>query len=766
MLRPISKGLACGLAALAFLLTLLGIALPMSKVAATAAYLVEDNLIKLSGSAYDITLSTDHGAILSVLDKTTGKNISDGNADNSFWVAKLDNNTSLAANSYTGNFTYNWDEASSTLTLDYKGTLDVRVEIFADATSFKIRAELNNQTGANISGFDFPNKLKIAKASINDALLPMMPGAPLSSKFFTDGRTYINLYPGVIFADYLAVQSTRGKITLYTQRGAAVQPALIGFEQCKDELDDSSLVHTYRTWIKDGEMWTSPQVLVNIGQDYPATIASYRTENRIDQFPTLREKLGEDAAAFYAAPMYKLDVQVLKLTFKQLEQEVIEKMNFPGMVHPVAFQRGGHDHNYPDFVPPDLKWGSTDDFAHLITTIHDRGGLAVPYTNFSWWNMSSPTLSSLPKNPPITQYVDIKDSHGLPSFESYGPNSGFVMNMLNPFVKAKVSEQHDALLNTIGMDGVFEDQWGARAAPYDFNPAGLNQFDPATSYFEGVLDHYREQSESKVFTEEGVDVLAENGVGFMGTNYLWDILNYRTSTGDVNTYYPMAGMMVRDKVLLYQHDLAAETWTNSKEMLRWNLAQGYQLSNAFLDGQTHGLNMNNPWLNVTGVFQKYALSNYADELVTQFAEIDGGITQTTFPSYSVYTNWNADRSYVIGNNTLAPDGVMTVANDGSVTAGVFTSYNQQSLSDGDHYLVEVRSTNGIKVFQPLGADTPLQIDAQDITSTVTVTAHRYDGTNIGTTEHLDVDGNITFTYRSNLDGQQVGYYAIISADLP
>jgi hypothetical protein len=173
--------------------------------------------------------------------------------------------------------------------------------------------------------------------------------------------------------------------------------------------------------------------------------------------------------------------------------------------------------------------------------------------------------------------------------------------------------------------------------------------------------------------------------------------------------------------------------------------------------------MNNPWLDVTGVFQKYVLSNYADELVTQFAHIDSDITQTTFPSYTVYSNWNANQSYVIGKNTLAPAGVMTVANDGSVTAGVFTSYNQQALSDGDHYIIEVRSTDGIKVFQPLGADTPLQVDGHSLATKVTVTAHRYDGTSIGTVEHTDIDGNITFTYRSNLDGQQVGYYEISTA---
>src|SRR5260221_13072607 len=98
-------------------------------------------------------------------------------------------------------------------------------------------------------------------------------------------------------------------------------------------------------------------------------------------------------------------------------------------------------------------------------------------------------------------------------------------------------------------------------------------------------------------TEVGVDVLADNGVGFMGTNYLWDILGYRGATAPYTSYYPMSAMLFRDKVLLYQHDLAAESWTKNKDMLRWNLAQGYSLSNAFYNQISGGLNMGNTWLN-------------------------------------------------------------------------------------------------------------------------------------------------------------------------
>jgi hypothetical protein len=249
-------------------------------------------------------------------------------------------------------------------------------------------------------------------------------------------------------------------------------------------------------------------------------------------------------------------------------------MIFPGMVHFVAFQPGGHDHNFPDFIPPDAKWGLTEDFANLIEAIHQKGGLIVPYTNFSWWDNDGPTMLKLPSDIPLNSIVNVKDSFGLPGFETYGPNSDFVMNLHSVFVEDKIAQQHALLLDTVGVDGIFEDQWGARNAPYDFNPGGIGTDDPSTSYFAGVLNCFQAHAKSNLMTEVGVDGLADNGIAFMGTNYLWDILGYRSATAGVTTYYLMAGMLLRDKVLLYQHDLAAETWTNNKDMLRWNLSEG------------------------------------------------------------------------------------------------------------------------------------------------------------------------------------------------
>jgi hypothetical protein len=726
----------------------------------SVSYVLEDGLMKISNTYYEVALNATNGGIAYILEKSSNKNIVEGNESSNLWSANLDKGNPILSSSYS-DLSPTWDTANNSLMLTYTGVINVKVTITAsDTPSLKFQADITNKTGANISSFELPDTLKIVEADIDNALMPMIPGAQISSKFFKDGRSYVNEYPGVMFADYLAVNSQRGKITVYTQRLAILQPSLIGFEHLKDDAGFTKLTRSYRTSIADGKMWQSPNVVLNIGQDYPSTIQNYRADNQIDKFKSLTEKLGNVAPTYFAAPMYKLDMVALKIKFSDIPDAIVNKLNIPGIIHFVAFQLGGHDHNYPDFIPPDKRWGTTADFANVVKLIHDRGGLVVPYTNFSWWNLKGQLLSKLPADTPLKSIVSAKDPTGFPDLETYGPNSGFVMNIHNKFVQDKITEQHKALLNGVGVDGIFEDQWGARSAPYDYNPAGLEADDPSTSYFEGVLGHYRDHSDSNLMTEAGVDVLADNGVGFMGTNYLWDMLGYRSDTANVTTYYPMAAMLLRDKVLLYQHDLAAETWTKNKDILRWNLTQGYNLSNAFLDANTSGLNMDNPWLNLVGIFQKYALANYADQLVTTYDDLGNNIFRTKFATYTIYSNWNTSNTYTVNGDTLPPGGVVTQADDGSVTAGVFTAYNGSSLSDGEHYLVEVRSSTAIKLFQPVGADTNVHIHKDTAWSKVTVTAYAYDSTMLGEVSADVTSDDVNFDYAGVMNGTPVGYYQI------
>jgi hypothetical protein len=712
-----------------------------------ATITVGDGLITVSSPRYAVAFRVADGSIARIIDAATGKVVSGGNA--SLWAATFEDDSKLAGSSTT--FSYSVD--SDTLTLRYDGALTVTVTA-ASGEALTLQAEVVNHAGKAVRLFSFPGDLALTPGEVRDALLPLMPGALLNADFFRKGVTYTEQYPGAMFADYAGVRAESGALALYTRRGGVVQPVYLGFVA---DANGAALRHNFKTWIKDGANWTSSAVVARVGEDYPATIAAYRAENGIDQYPSLRDKLGDQAAAYFAAPMYKLDLAALGLPFAQLKDAVIARLNLPGIIHFVAFQNGGHDNNYPDFIPPAPRWGSTEDFAGLVAALHDRGNLAIPYTNFSWWDNNGPALTSLPDGLALPDVV-VTDAHGIPAFESYGPRSGFVVDPNSGFFRQKVAEQHDLLIHTVGMDGIFEDQWGARDVPYDFSPAAADH--PDTAYFEGALAHFSEQAGNHLMVEQGVDALAENAVGFMGTNYLWDMLGYRV-TAAYTRYYPMAAMLLRDKVLLYQHNLAAQTWTKNKDMLRWNLAQGYSLSNAVFDETLPGLNMDNPWLNLIGVFQKYALASYADQRITAYDDLGGEVARTRFETYTVYANDSAAAPYTPDglDATLPPGGVLTIADDGSVMAGVFTRFGGQELSEGDHYLVVTRAANEVMVFQPVGSDTPLRLRVPGWAQ-VTVEACHYDGTAIAPVDTLRDGDAVTFEYAGVVNSEAVGYYRV------
>ncbi len=755
--------------------------------------------IKITNNYYEFAFNKSNGGITYIKDMSTGLNVSEGGNGGYLWYAAAD---SAWVGSTFGNlsFSYEWHpENGNQLVMHWApngADLDVKVyAYFSEDKWMKMTALVQNDLGSDINRFGFPVELKVKANSINDALLPMMPGAKLNSRFFREGKAYTAQYPGEMFADYVAVNSTNGKLAIFSEKQTVepegqtkVQPAYIGFEPSPEDTTCTRIFHDYKTSVKNKYFWQSPYVIMRVGENYQDTIADYRWAQGIGDYKALAEKLGDKKQQYFEAPMYKLDIAVAKEPFQSIQTDIIDRIRYPGLVHPVAFQENGHDNNYPDFVPPDTQWGTTQDFAGLVSYAQSRGNLVMPYTNFSWWDNEGPTLAGKTTDE-LKQYVSTW-SDGTPQSENYGVNSGYVMDPNNSFVTDKIAGQHGELINTVGMDGIFEDQWGARAAPYDYNPAGISGgTDASTSYFTGVLNHAAAHSGERLMTEVGIDVLANDETGFMGTNYLWDIAGYRSATSPYTEYYPMAGMLLRDKVLLYQHDLAGETWTDDKNMFRWNLAQGYNFSGSFHVNDI--LDMDNPWLDLIGIFQKNVLSRYADKLVTGYESLDNKVTRTTFGAgeYTAYSNWSDKSTYTTpdADYTLPADGAMVQSADGTVTGGVFTAYNRHSLSDGDHYIVETRSDNEIKLYQPVGSDTDIFVNKPENWTGVKVEAFDYKDGLITTGAAITVEtggaGNdiqvatgpaidvyagegdqICFNYKSDINGQKVAYYRLTQSE--
>ncbi|MCC3376148.1 discoidin domain-containing protein [Cohnella sp. REN36] len=718
-----------------------------------------DGLLVVSNGRYEAAFRADNGGIAYLRDKQAKTDLSAGNRDGALWWAFLEDDSALSG-AKADSFAYGWNKRKGELSLHYGGALKVEATVRFEAKGrISMRAEVANGTGKTLKSFRFPYELKVQSDQVKDGLLPMLPGARLKDAFFKDNASFEDQYPGVLFASYASVRTANGNLAVYDVHGKTVATANLGFKAQVKEPGMTAIVHDYATALAPDAKWRTPEIVLEIGGDYPDSIASYGELNGIRDYKTLDRKLGKSLSTYSRLPFYKMDVSALKdASWDVLKTKYADQLAYPGVLHLVGFQTGGHDENYPDFLPPDPKWGGDDAFQAFVKEAKAKGNKVVPYTNFSWWGVRSPTLAALPAGVKLEDVV-VRDRTGTIVKEDYGEHSGYVANINHPYVRERIDGEHRKLMDA-GFDGVFEDQWGIRNVPFVYNASNPAGTDPSTAYMAGVRDYFA-SVKHPMYTEDGFDVLADDATGFMGSNYLWDLLGYRVKTAAYTDYYPMIGMLARDKVMLYQHDLASQTMTDNQDMLRWNAAMGYSLSADLFNG------VNNPWVDLAGVYQRYVLADYVGEPVRGYVQVTDAVTRTDFGSRQVTANWDKTQPYALDAATaLSPGGFDISSPDGKVRAGNYVRYNGADLDPGEHDLVEVRTDDEIRVYQPYGTDTTLRIKKGSKWAHATATAYTAGGAKIADLVVTEEGDFLKFDYVALVKEQKVGYVALAKSAKP
>ena len=739
-------------------------------------------LMVLGNGVYEIGFFKSNGSMAYLIDQKTGRSVTEGSRKGCLWRVFFEHEGKSMPNrcgewADEGRFYYVWSAEMQALTLYYEldeglaEPIEAQVEVRTSGRSwFEMQLELElplqGEKEGVIEGVDFPADLLFDEVEIEQVILPMLPGVALNSRFFEENRDYVSTYPAPLFADYLAVSSHLGDFALYSQHQDTIQPVSLGVvhDKANREQQQMYLKHTFHTDIREGERWQSPSVRIQVAKSAQESIGAYRRANKMDEYPSLRDKVGEQYESLAQAPLLKADshslYRQLKAGFADYREKIFEKLPSPAIFHVVAYWQGQFDQNYPDFWPPNTTYGSATEFAMMIEEAQESGFLVMPYTNPTWWNEESPTLQNLP--PSLTRdELLLQDKAREIETKSYGAREGVVTSPYVPFVQERVDKVIERLTSKIPSDLLFEDQIGARPWRFDYNPSSPR----TTAYSEGWLAHTRLYQDKNLMTEGGYDWLAETQVGFHGGLLLEQQKGNAERWWGEGTWqpYPLATMMARDKVFFYQHNLDSKTMTRDKATLRWNLALGYMLSHN-LSVNKYGGGLTNPWLNLVSSFQKEVLSHYANELVVDFTYLSKDVTHTSFERFDVIANWDAEQAFRIGPHTLSPGGVMSRQQDGQLTAGVFTHYNNARLSDGDHYLIEERQAEQIIIRQPMGDKTPLSIEPLATWSTQnTIIAIAYDKNDQQIAQQPITSQNehyVTFEYKPIVNGQNVAYIVL------
>lgn len=675
--------------------------------------------LALGNNHWEAVFNNKNGSLESIFDKTIGGIVCYGTKDESLWAAdffedleiyKIGESISKSVNA----FSYTWDQDAHILKFFYisnlsaLNTIDAEVSIRASSENwFEMQLHLTNKYGSIIKFAYFPNDMKFHNPEIEEALYPILPGLILKKSYFIEGRSYSGKYPGWpgVFADFVSITTINGRLSIYAyQNKDKFIPSVIGFLADDQDVAISYYSHQFGAAVKNNEEYTSPWVKIRVGDDnYALPIEAYRIDNGFDKFDDLHVKLGSKYNQIVAAPVLKLEATKLKLKFNEYDENIFQILPSPLIYHFCGYQVGGFDENVPDLLPPEPVWGTTEDFIAMIEQLKQRGDLFMPYTNPTWWDDESATLSNLPSPLNINDVAVIHENY-LPVYEKYNYYSGgFVICPYSQFARDVLASKMIENKELIKSDIIFEDQIGARQWWFDFNSSSPTLL----SYEDGWIEHTRKYRNNLLATELGYDRLAETEIAFYGSV----LLPIREGTGgstwgpDNWEIYPMVSILLRDKVMLYQHDLADYTMTSYKENLSWNLAFGYMPTMQIVNLT----GVDTEWIRMISDFSKYILSKYAGERINSYSKVSDYITRTDFDSYSVYTNWSESYPYDIDGHTIAPMGAMIKKNDGTITAGVFTAYNGRSFEGEELYLIEERKADSIIFRSYLGVSTEIAL---------------------------------------------------------
>eukprot|EP00730_Choanoeca_flexa_P004516 TRINITY_DN11719_c0_g1_i10.p1 TRINITY_DN11719_c0_g1~~TRINITY_DN11719_c0_g1_i10.p1 ORF type:complete len:806 (+),score=178.11 TRINITY_DN11719_c0_g1_i10:2039-4456(+) len=463
----------------------------------------------------------------------------------------------------------------------------------------------------------------------------------------------------------------------------------------------------------------APRLTMMIGKFDLAQVAAYaRSVRNIAAAPSLAEKLEDKLSAFASAPLMKMDSQETGLPFSQYNNLIQEYVNRPALIHLAAYEPVGFDRYYPDMLPPNPSFGTTADMQAMVAQMQQNGHLFVPYTNPTWWDQQSPTVQTWLKQGAALSDFTALDVNEQPIVETYGPNSGVVVEPNNARVQERVAQLVASMTHNVTSDAIFQDQIGARPWLPDYHP---NVQDYLSSWINYTMA--ASSAGAVLMTEQGFDNLVYGETSFCGSA-LQDKMEgqYQRVYGtELIDAYPFAAMLMRDKVILQQHNLAPSSFVTNLQALSFNLAMGYSLSYElnFIKNSAFA-----PWYRPTSVIQQRFIAHYIDELAASFEVLQrnatsNSLTRTNFTSASIVRAiGSSNHSGVFG--PLAPNGFEALLhNNGTdVLVGAYQSAQsvesllETAASCGPEQILLIESSAGVSfkdVYYLYGCDADVAI---------------------------------------------------------
>ena len=141
--------------------------------------------------------------------------------------------------------------------------------------------------------------------------------------------------------------------------------------------------------------------------------------------------------------------------------------------------------------------------------------------------------------------------------------------------------------------------------------------------------------------------------------------------------------------------------------------------------------------------------------------LSDGITRSNFGDYTVWANESPDQEWQApAGPRLAPGGCWVTDRQGSLSAGIFTAFNGQPLTAGEHYLIVETRDDGLTVRHLQGPDTPLILKTAKPVRSVTA---QLDQEKVEVPFRMET-GQVYLDITSKLQGKDVRSYELSFAE--
>ena len=424
-------------------------------------------------------------------------------------------------------------------------------------------------------------------------------------------------------------------------------------------------VHGCYPYARPGVTTRLPAVRFAAGLDLNAALDAYAKAN------TLGKPLAEKVKPDVLAKMLNGPLLYLAGSAQEMKS-ALPHIPAPSMIHTSDYMLGGFDHQYPDFLPCNARWGTNAELKDLIDDCHTRGMLFSPYTNPTWWcdEPRGPTFQAAGEDPLFVK------GDGRHRFEDYNSAKGWTTCFWHPAVRAANRKTVRQFTEEFPCDLLFQDQVGGRMETVDFNPAAPHP----TAYTEGLLSMVEEDCRDvPIGCEDGWDKVADLETAMFGN--CWRMVPWSLNPPPHQNllkneipphlweYEAVFPRLMKGNVLFYMHDLGQ--FVRDERTLAWMVAFAMNLSaresyKVFLSDTPQA-----KWYRHLCEVQKNVIAKIAAQPVVSFVHdrkpllartdiphnspLDEGTVIAQYGNWKVYVNLG-DVPRKVGGKNLGPYG--------------------------------------------------------------------------------------------------------------